>query len=878
VTAPRVAVLVVNCNGRSHLASCLPSLEALDYPADRVDLVVVDNGSTDGSVDWVRANHPSAATVRFDRNLGFAAAYNRAVATTDADFVAFLNNDTRVDPGWLRALVAAADRHRAAAVGSVILDWDGRHIDFAGGTTSILGHAWSVLGNRPAADAPAADEPLLFACGGSMLVRREAFLAAEGFDADYFAYFEDVDLGWRLSLAGERLVLAAGAITYHRLHGTAGAWAFAPRLRLYERNALFTIAKCLEQQALDAALPVALALTLARGLRRSSFPPGSFDFGRPVPEEWPLAPDTVATLLAIEDFALAQPVLAEKRQRVQRDRRVPDAALWPLFREPLHVHALGDPYETVARSLMQAFGLEDLVAPTSARTGAGGRIEPARAPGDPARGEPPAAHDVPATDSPDRSRTPAGAPLVTVVVLTALGPRYLPECLDSLARQRYPADRVEVLVVDNGSADDPTSCVVEHYPAARTRRLPRNTGFCAGNNAGARAARGQYLVFLNDDTRADEGLLSSLVETARARRAAAVGATILTWDGQRIDFAGGGTNFYGKGFQSDVGTPAAARDGNDRPVLFACGAGMLIDRRTFLDLGGFDEDLFAYYEDLALGWRLWLTGHEVWQAASALVFHRHHGTSGEWPRPPVVKLYERNALVTLFKHYAGPTLNRVLPAALALAVERALIAAGLAAVTGERRIPRASGLRRLWWRLQPGALARHLRADLAARGAARRLGLAGSVRRVGVRGLLGSGVRLLQFIARDDLARLGRRWAYFLEREPPPPGFDAGQEPVPADAAATLAALAEFTSMLPRLVEERAGIQASRRLTDRQIFGRFARHWLDPAGTRQQREYETIERQLVDAFGIGRLHDDWTMPASDRRAEGAAMQERQQEP
>jgi GT2 family glycosyltransferase len=157
VTTPRVAVLVVNRNGRSHLETCLPSLAALDYPAGQLEVVLVDNASTDDSIGWTRAAHPGVRVIRYDRNLGFAQAYNEAIARTDAEFVALLNNDTRVDPAWLAALVSAADRHGASAVGSLMLDWEGKRVDFAGGITSIVGHAWSDLDNRPASEAPRED-------------------------------------------------------------------------------------------------------------------------------------------------------------------------------------------------------------------------------------------------------------------------------------------------------------------------------------------------------------------------------------------------------------------------------------------------------------------------------------------------------------------------------------------------------------------------------------------------------------------------------------------------------------------------------------------------------------------------------------------------
>ncbi|MFB3854946.1 MAG: glycosyltransferase family 2 protein [Vicinamibacterales bacterium] len=879
---PRVAVVVATCNGRRHLEECLPSLEALDYPRGRFEVVVIDNGSSDGSSDWVGRNHPHVRLLRLDRNIGFAPAYNLASRNVEADFLAFLNDDTRVHPRWLSEMASAAERHSASCVGSVILDWDGRKIDFAGGITSIAGHAWSDRANQPASQAPQSDEPLLFACGGSMLVESVAFRDAGGFDEDYFAYFEDVDLGWRLSLAGHRVVLSSRAITYHRLHGTAGGWAFSQRLRLYERNALFTIFKCLEDETLAAALPASTVMAIARGLRYSSLPREQLVFGHSMPGAVPVAPQTMATLLALEEFAVALPRLKEKRARVQASRRVSDRDLFPLFRDVLHVHELGDPYESMARALYETFDLARLAAggPSS-----GGRstaspaqppiaeehsapVSPRSANLCPSRREPPFAEkqssSAGAGTAPDEccsspiaqssSIGPVQAPpRVSVVILTALGPRHLPACLDSLRAQSYPADLIEVIVVDNGSAEDPSTEVRARYPGARVLRLGGNTGFSAGNNAGARVARGRYLVFLNDDTRSDPGLLAALVKAAADHGAAAVGARILSWDGSRVDFAGGGMNFYGKGFQSGVGAAHPERYAADRPVLFACGAAMLVDRDVFLSVGGFDEGLFAYYEDLALGWRLWLEGHEVWFAGSAVVYHLHHGTSGRWSKAPVLRCYERNSLMTLFKHDELATLERTLPPALLLAAERALIHAGLSSVADEQRIPRASALRRLYWRLQPRALARQVKGDLAGRGASWRNGFAGSLKQVGPAGLARSAVELVKFVSRDDLKHLNRRWAYFMERGAQDRSFDARPEAVTPETAAVLVALDDFCVALAGLAGERRDIQAARKRSDAEIVGRFPDHWVDADATARQLEYGRLVNELAASFGVAAI-------------------------
>ena len=119
-----------------------------------------------------------------------------------------------------------------------------------------------------------------------------------------------------------------------------------------------------------------------------------------------------------------------------------------------------------------------------------------------------------------------------------------------------------------------------------------------------------------------------------SRNAAAVAACMLDWEGRTLDFVGGAVNFEGKGFQLDYGASRDRLLRTEKPLLFACGGAMLVDRSVFIEAGGWDDDAFAYYEDVELGWRLNLLGHEVWFCPDAIVYHKHHGTSGQWAEPP----------------------------------------------------------------------------------------------------------------------------------------------------------------------------------------------------------------------------------------------------
>jgi GT2 family glycosyltransferase len=215
-----------------------------------------------------------------------------------------------------------------------------------------------------------------------------------------------------------------------------------------------------------------------------------------------------------------------------------------------------------------------------------------------------------------------------------------------------------------------------------------NVGFSTGCNQGAQAAeRPDVLVFLNNDMRVEPGFLAELVAPIERGECQATTAKMLSWDGKHIDSAGGGMNFHGIGIQKGYRDDPAPR--HDRPgkSLFACGGAMAIDAGVFADVGGFDEEFFAYYEDVDLGWRLWVLGHSIHYVPSAVCYHHHSSTSKRFPVETIRLLQVRNPLLACFKNYSDENLSRVLPAQLALAMRRTFGASGLE--TGPFRIEEA---------------------------------------------------------------------------------------------------------------------------------------------------------------------------------------------
>jgi GT2 family glycosyltransferase len=261
--AKRVAVIIVNWNGRHHLEGCLDALSAQTFTDFGV--VVVDNGSTDDSVEWLKAHYPQVRLIRNAKNVGFAAANNQGIRATETEFAVTLNNDTRVAPGWLAALVEAAESDPTVGmVASKMLFADRPDtINSAGIALDPAGIAWDRLGG--VYDDPTQVTPVeVFGpCAGAALYRRAMLEQIDLFDEDFFAYLEDVDLAWRARLAGWRCLYAPAARVFHA-HSATGIEGSPFKSRHLGRNKVWLVAKNYgPTKRLLAYLPVIVLYDLA---------------------------------------------------------------------------------------------------------------------------------------------------------------------------------------------------------------------------------------------------------------------------------------------------------------------------------------------------------------------------------------------------------------------------------------------------------------------------------------------------------------------------------------------------------------------------------------------------------------------------------------
>ncbi len=274
--------------------------------------------------------------------------------------------------------------------------------------------------------------------------------------------------------------------------------------------------------------------------------------------------------------------------------------------------------------------------------------------------------------------TPREWPRCAIVVLNLNGRHHLRPCFETLGALDYPRERFEVVLVDNGSSDGSVAEMRRDHAWVRLIENPRNVGFAAGCNQGAAAApEADVYVFLNNDMRVERTWLRELVAPLVRGECAATTSKMYSWDGKLINGAGGGMNFHGIGIQRGVDEAPDARFDVFRKTLFACGGAMAMDAPLFRRLGGFDEEFFAYYEDVDLGWRTWLAGESIWYVPTSVCYHHHSSTSRRLPIEMIRLLQVRNPLLACFKNYDEANLRRVLPAMLALAMRRAYIVSGL---------------------------------------------------------------------------------------------------------------------------------------------------------------------------------------------------------
>lgn len=310
---PHIDIVIVNWNGRRYLPACLAALAQQTH--QEVTIWLVDNGSTDDSVDYVQSHHPQVRLLTNERNLGFAAANNQAIRAGHAPYVLTLNNDTVPDANAVELLVRAMEQHPRAgmAASKMLFAHNPGIINSAGIALDRAGIAWDRCGGE--ADDNRSDAPqfIFGACAGAALYRRAMLDEVGLFAEDFFAYLEDVDLAWRAQWAGWQAVYVPAARVLHHHSATSGEGS-PFKNRLLGRNKLWLIARNYPAPHLWRYLPLILlydgaaVLYAALARRDLSALHGRWEGWRGVPTAWRQRSGLLRRVGAAEVMALLQPL------------------------------------------------------------------------------------------------------------------------------------------------------------------------------------------------------------------------------------------------------------------------------------------------------------------------------------------------------------------------------------------------------------------------------------------------------------------------------------------------------------------------------------------------------------------------------------------
>ncbi len=223
----KIAIVILNWNGRKYLEQFLPSVFATTY--NDYEVIVADNGSTDDSIEFLKANYPTIRLIIFKQNLGFAKGYNEALNQVNAEYYAILNSDVEVTPDWLQPMADLLDSNKKiAACQSKLLSYHNKKIfEYAGAAGGWIDKFGYPFAKGRVFDFSEEDngqynqeEPIFWASGASLFIRSSVFHEMKGFDEYFFAHQEEIDLCWRIQLAGYLIYSCPSSVVYHVGGGT----------------------------------------------------------------------------------------------------------------------------------------------------------------------------------------------------------------------------------------------------------------------------------------------------------------------------------------------------------------------------------------------------------------------------------------------------------------------------------------------------------------------------------------------------------------------------------------------------------------------------------------------------------------------------------
>ena len=255
----KTTIVIPNYNGIKYLPDLLGSLKA-EIDSHPAKILLIDNGSEDGSVDFIKNAYPEMELVCLSENTGFCKAVNLGIKKADTPYVLLLNNDTIVKPGFVKALEEAMERKKKAfSISACMLDLkDESLIDNAGDLYCALGWAFARGKGRKAREFETFKE-IFSACGGAAIYKKSVLEEIGYFDENHFAYLEDVDLGWRAAIFGYRNYYEPKAKVLHAGSAASGSRYNAFKVKLASANSVYIIGKNMPLPQILLNLPFLLA-------------------------------------------------------------------------------------------------------------------------------------------------------------------------------------------------------------------------------------------------------------------------------------------------------------------------------------------------------------------------------------------------------------------------------------------------------------------------------------------------------------------------------------------------------------------------------------------------------------------------------------------
>jgi GT2 family glycosyltransferase len=307
----RVSVIIVNWNGERFLGRCLAAL--MDQTVKPHEIILVDNASSDRSVE-IAQRFPLVRLMALDQNTGFARGNNLAIkaASKESEWIALINPDAFAKPRWLEALLVAAESNPGFdAFGSMLVNAvDPRVLDGAGDAYHMSGLVWRMGHGSPVPTSAENEREVFSPCAAAALYRRSALHEIGGFDEDYFCYVEDVDLGFRLRLAGYRCLYVPQSVAHHVGSGTSGGQHSDFAMYHGHRNLVWTFVKDMPGFLFWLLLPLHVLLNLVSIIWFALRGRGG------------------VILRAKRDALLNLPKMWRKRQRIQNIRVVSTGETW----------------------------------------------------------------------------------------------------------------------------------------------------------------------------------------------------------------------------------------------------------------------------------------------------------------------------------------------------------------------------------------------------------------------------------------------------------------------------------------------------------------------------------------------------------------------